>query len=283
LKLSVDAGELASDTRLFLTATDGTNTARAPLDLSIQNDGGQVLAVSLDPGAVALSAGRTTAVHVQVNATGPTTFEASSLPPGATAVFDPVSLPGSGTTTMTVRADPSAADAHGTAQVAARTLGQRMTGELEITIAARPSVRILAPAAGASVTSPLEIAAEATFSAFAAAGKLDLFADGSLVGAGQGSARVTWAGSSGTHVLLARATDARGEIVETAVRVEIGEAASSPAPSTPPSHPPPAILPKSQGCGSAGADLLAMLGLAAAFRARRIRRENARPTPPSGP
>jgi penicillin-binding protein len=268
LKLSVDAGQPTGETRLFVTATSGMTTTRTPLDLSILSDGGHVSIVSLDPAVVALSAGRTTGVRIQVDATAPTTFEATSLPSGATVVFDPVSLPGSGTTMMTLRADPSSPDAQGTARVAARTLGQSATGRVEITVAARPSVRILSPVAGAPLTSPVEIAAEATFSAFAAAGKLDLFADDALVGAGQTSARVHWTGSSGTHVLLARAIDGRGETAETAVRVETGGSA--------PNDPPPDHLASSHGCGSAGADLLAMLGFAAAFRARRVRRAPSR-------
>jgi photosystem II stability/assembly factor-like uncharacterized protein len=275
LKLSVDAGQPASETRLSVTAASGMSTTHTPLDLSIRSDGGHVSAVSLDPAVVALSAGRTSGVRIQVDATAPTTFEATSLPPGATAVFDPVSLPGSGTTTMTVRADPSAPDSQGTARVAARTLGESATGQVEITVAARPSVRILSPVAGAPLTSPVEIAAEATFSAFAAAGKLEIFADEALVGTGRTSARVSWTGSSGPHTLLARATDARGEIAETAVRVEMGGSAPNPPPSLPPTtpaDPPPDHLATSRGCGSAGADLLAMLGLASAFRVRRVRK-----------
>ena len=119
------------------------------------------------------------------------------------------------------------------------------------------------------MTSLVEIAAEVTFSAFAAAGKLEIFADEALVGTGRTSARVSWTGSSGTHTLLARATDARGEIAETVVRME------SRPPATP-GDPAPDDLAKSHGCGSAGADLLAMLGLAAAFRARRVRRAPSR-------
>jgi hypothetical protein len=190
-------------------------------------------------------------------------LSASGLPSGVTASFSPGSVNAGQGSTLTLSASSSAAlgpaafTVIGTGVSATRSAA----GSLSVTGAtAPPTVWVTSPIEGATVSGRLEIDATSAVAGGTTLLRIDLMVDQELVGSQTRSpAQAFWTSTladDGPHTVTAHAVDeAGGSTVSAPVSITVRNAPASSGPG---------------GCGSGGGGPLAVGGLLAWLRRRRI-------------
>ncbi len=139
---------------LTITGTDGTLTHSAPVTLVVTAPVVGDFTISAAPASQTVAAGSATSYTATITPSGGFTdtvaFSASGLPAGASASFSPGSVPGTGSSTMTVTT--TAATAAGTYVVTITGTGSTLTHSTTVTLVVTAPANFTISATPASVT-----------------------------------------------------------------------------------------------------------------------------------
>jgi hypothetical protein len=139
---------------LTITGTDGTLTHSAPVTLVVTAPVVGDFTISASPASQTVAAGSATSYTATITPSGGFTdtvaFSASGLPAGASASFSPASVPGTGSSTMTV--STTAAVAAGTYVVTITGTGSTITHSTTVTLVVTAPANFTLTASPASMT-----------------------------------------------------------------------------------------------------------------------------------
>jgi Glycosyl hydrolases family 39 len=218
---------------ITITGSSGTLQHTAQVTLVVSSTGSADFSLAVTPASRTIAQNTYSTYSVTVSPlngfSGAVTFAASGLPAGATATFNPTSITGSGSTSMTISCAGTAVPGNYTVTITATsgsiqhttTVALAVTGfSLSVSPTSQPVTRGNAAAYTATVTDLNGYSATETMSVTGLpSGATATFSPSSIAGSGTSTMTVQTATSTptGTYTLTVKATSSIGSLYHTAL------------------------------------------------------------------